>query len=218
MNATHPDSDQITGTLDPRTRPPACLSAHGSGIRPPLTVDLAHLEQAGRLIRCAMMAFESDRRAAWRYLIMASTIFTHDLNIGRSTFPVPEPPSGLAHWQTKRVVDHIECNLQSKIDIAKLANLIAVSKGHFSRAFKQRVGLPPMAFIAARRVERAKTMLISTREPIADIAIACGFGDQSHLTRRFCHVVGVTPGRYRRINSHLQCVDQLRQAEVQVAK
>jgi transcriptional regulator GlxA family with amidase domain len=46
-------------------------------------------------------------------------------------------------------------------------------------------------------------MLISTREPIADIAVACGFGDQAHLTRRFCRAFGVTPGRYRRINSHL---------------
>jgi transcriptional regulator GlxA family with amidase domain len=178
------------------------------GIRPPLTVNVAELEQAGQLIRRAMIVFESDRRAAWRYLIMASTIFTHDLNIGRSTFPVPEPPSGLARWQTKRVVDYIEHNLESSIDVHELAKLISVSTGHFSRAFKQRVGLPPMAFIATRRVERAKTMLISTRESIANIAAACGFGDQAHLTRRFHCAVGVTPGRYRRINSHLHCADQ----------
>jgi AraC family transcriptional regulator len=148
-----------------------------------------------------MIVFESDRRAAWRYLVMASTILTHDSKIGRSTFPVPEPPSGLADWQTKRVVDYIEHNLESSIDVHELAKLIAVSKGHFSRAFKKRVGLPPMAFIATRRVERAKTMLISTRESIANIAAACGFGDQAHLTRRFHCAVGVTPGRYRRINS-----------------
>jgi len=168
------------------------------GIRPPL--DLAELEQAGQLIRRAMMVFESDRRAAWRYLIMASTILTHDLDISRPTCPVPEPPSGLADWQTKRVVDYIEHNLESSIDVYELAKLIAVSKGHFFRAFKKRVGLPPMAFIATRRVERAKVMLISTREPIATIAVACGFGDQAHLTRRFRWAVGVTPGRFRRIN------------------
>jgi transcriptional regulator GlxA family with amidase domain len=152
-----------------------------------------------------MILFETDRRAAWRCLSVASTMLTDDRDTIRSTRHIPELPSGLAHWQTKRVVDYIECNLQSKLDPDKLAKLIAVSKGHLSRAFKQRVGLPPMAFIAARRVERAKAMLISTREPIADIAVACGFGDQPHLTRRFRRVVGVTPGRYRRINSHLCC-------------
>ena len=159
--------------------------------------------QAGQLIRRAMILFETDRRAAWRCLSMASTMLTDDSDTIRPTCQTPDPPSGLALWQTKRVIDYIECNLESKIDVDKLAKLIAVSKGHFSRAFKQRVGLPPMAFIAARRVERAKTMLISTREPLADIAVACGFGDQPHLTRRFYRVVGVTPGRYRRINSHL---------------
>lgn len=169
------------------------------------TVVASRSEQAGQLIRRAMILFETDRPAAWRCLSVASTMLTDELDAIRSTYQIPEPPSGLAHWQTKRVVDYIERNLQSKIDVDKLANLIAVSKGHFSRAFKQRVGLPPMAFIAARRVERAKNLLISTRVSIADIAVACGFGDQSHLTRRFCRVVGVTPGRYRRINSHLRC-------------
>jgi|SRR5215469_4086205 len=165
--------------------------------------DAAELEQAGQLIHRAMIAFESDRRAAWRYLIMASTILAHDLNIGRSACPVQEPPCGLADWQTKRVVDYIEHNLESSIEVCQLAKLIAVSKGHFSRAFKKRVGLPPMTFIVMRRVERAKIMLISTREPIARIAAACGFGDQAHLTRRFRWAVGVTPGRFRRINSDM---------------
>lgn len=209
MSTMPPDSAQTSRALESRTRrPSAGLSARRSEIRPPLTVDAAELEQAGQLIHSAMIVFESDRCAAWRYLIMASTILTHDLNISRSTCLVPEPPCGLADWQTKRVVDYIEHNLESSIDVCALAKLIAVSKGHFSRAFKKRVGVAPMAFIVTRRLERARTMLISTRESIADIAAASGFADQAHLTRRFHSVVGVTPGRYRRINSQLHCADQ----------
>jgi AraC family transcriptional regulator len=55
-----------------------------------------------------------------------------------------------------------------------------------------------MAYVAARRVERAKLMMTSTRERLTDIALACGFSDQSHLTRSFRRVVGMSPGRWRR--------------------
>ena len=210
MNSGHPDSAQTPSFPIPGTRPAACVRAGGSEARLPVTVDPAELEQAGQFLRRAMIMFETDRRTAWRCLIMASTILTDDLNIIRPTWPVSEPPSGLAHWQAKRVVDYIEVNLESNINVDMLARLIALSKGHFSRAFKKRVGVPPMAFIVTRRIERAKTMLISTREPIANIAAACGFGDQAHLTRRFCRAVGVTPGRYRRINSDPRGADQER--------
>ena len=56
-----------------------------------------------------------------------------------------------------------------------------------------------MAYVAARRLERAKLMMTSTREMLANIALACGYGDQSHLTKRFRQVIGVSPGRWRRM-------------------
>ena len=55
-----------------------------------------------------------------------------------------------------------------------------------------------MAYVAARRVERAKLMMTSTRGKLTEIALACGFADQSHLTKSFSRVVGMTPWRWRR--------------------
>jgi len=155
-------------------------------------------EQAARLIQRAMTLFETDRQAAWRCLSIASTLLTDELDPIHATCPMSDRDCGLATWQAKRVIDYIESNIESKIGLDQLAQLLAFSKGHFSRAFKQRMGLAPMAYVAVRRVERAKTMMTSSRESLTEIAAACGFGDQPHLTRWFRRVVGVTPGRYRR--------------------
>jgi transcriptional regulator GlxA family with amidase domain len=97
-----------------------------------------------------------------------------------------------------RVLAYIEANLGSKIDTRELADQVALSNSHFSRAFTRSFGLPPMAYVATRRVERAKLMMTSTRQQLAAIAMACGFADQSHLNRSFRRRVGVSPGIWRR--------------------
>jgi len=81
-----------------------------------------------------------------------------------------------------------------------LANVVALSKSHFSRAFKLSLGLSPMEYVVVRRVERAKAMISSTRERLAEVALACGFADQAHFNRRFRDLIGMSPGRWRRSN------------------
>jgi transcriptional regulator GlxA family with amidase domain len=98
-------------------------------------------------------------------------------------------------------LEFIEENLGAKLALRHLANCAALSESHFSRAFKQSAGYSPHAYVIARRVERAKLMMISTRERLADIALACGFADQSHLTRSFRRIVGMSPGPWRRCTS-----------------
>jgi pimeloyl-ACP methyl ester carboxylesterase len=55
-----------------------------------------------------------------------------------------------------------------------------------------------MAYVAARRVERARLMLTSTQKSLTEIALACGFADQPHFNRLFRRIVGMSPGRWRR--------------------
>ena len=155
------------------------------------------------LVRQAMSCFETDRKAAWRCLSVASTLLGPDVqDLGINAPSVDKlQPGGLATWQAKRTLAYIEANLASKLDIDDLANVVALSRSHFSRAFKRSVGLSPMEYVVVRRVERAKEIIGGTREPLAEVALVCGFADQAHLSRRFRDIVGISPGRWRRSNA-----------------
>jgi AraC family transcriptional regulator len=158
-------------------------------------------ERVQHLVRHAMTILESDRQAASRCLNLASTLLGSESQASGTAAAATEyafRPGGLARWQGRRVLAYIEANLGSKIDIRELADLVALSNSHFSRAFTRSFGLPPMAYVATRRVERAKLMMTSTRQLLAAIAMACGFADQSHLNRSFRRRVGVSPGIWRR--------------------
>ncbi len=158
-------------------------------------------ERVGRLIRRAMQLLETDRRAAWTSLRDATTLLgaeSEGPGGGTPTLPVTLHPGGLARWQAMRALAHIESNLETKIEIRALAELLALSKSHFSRAFKRSLGQPPMAYVAMRRVERAKILMTSTAQLLTEIALACGFADQSHLIRSFRRQVGMSPGCWRR--------------------
>jgi AraC family transcriptional regulator len=159
--------------------------------------------RVGDLVRQAMTFLETDRKAAWRCLSDASTLLGTDVqDLGVNAPSVDKlQPGGLATWQARRTLAYVEANLASKMDIDGLANVVALSRSHFSRAFKHSVGLSPMEYVVVRRVERAKAMISATKEPLAEVALACGFADQAHLNRRFRDIVGISPGRWRRSNA-----------------
>ena len=161
--------------------------------------------RVGHLVRQAMTFFESDRKAAWRCLNDASRLLDPAVpEVGVNTPDLDKlQPGGLATWQAKRTLAYIEANLASKMEIDDLASVVALSRSHFSRAFKHSVGFSPMEYVVVRRVERAKAMISGTREPLAEVALACGFADQAHLNRRFRDIVGISPGRWRRSNCAL---------------
>jgi AraC family transcriptional regulator len=159
--------------------------------------------RVGHLVRQAMTFFETDRKTAWRCLNDASNLLgadAQDLGVNAPSAHKLQP-GGLATWQARRTLAYIEANLASKMDIDDLADVVALSRSHFSRAFKRSVGLSPMEYVVVRRVERAKTMISGTTEPLAEVALACGFADQAHLNRRFRDIVGISPGRWRRSNA-----------------
>jgi len=171
------------------------------GAYPSLSLVVSAAERVGHLVRRAMNFLESDRDAAWRCLQDASLLLvseSQEAGHNAPTIPSGFQPGGLARWQAKRALAYIEANLGSKIEARELAGLVSFSTGHFSRAFKRSLGLPPMTYVVRRRVERAKLMMTSTRGQLTEIALACGFADQSHLNRSFRRVVGISPGLWRR--------------------
>jgi transcriptional regulator GlxA family with amidase domain len=116
----------------------------------------------------------------------------------RARPPAAPARGGLAPWQVLRVKTHLEANLDSTVRAGDLAAIARLSPGHFSRAFKGSLGVAPTAYIAGRRVARAQTLMLTTNEPLCQIALACGFYDQSHLTRVFRRCAGSSPRDWRR--------------------
>ena len=122
------------------------------------------------------------------------------LREGSATEPAPPASSqgGLADWQVRRAVAYIEANLESPIRVKDLAALTRLSASHFSRAFKQSLGVAPMTYVTRQRVQLAQRLLLTTEDSMCEISLACGMYDQAHLTRVFRRFVGDSPSAWRR--------------------
>jgi AraC family transcriptional regulator len=107
---------------------------------------------------------------------------------------------GLAPWQTRRVSECIDARLDGNITIAELAAECGLSRSYFTQAFRKSMGITPHRWLMQRRVEKAKSLLREADKPAAEIALACGFASQSHLTRVFRAVEGCPPADWRRRN------------------
>jgi AraC family transcriptional regulator len=81
--------------------------------------------------------------------------------------------------------------------------------GQLFRTFKVSVGVPPFHYIARRRLERACTMMMATREPLSQVALACGLCDQAHLSKVFRRLTGMSPSAWRRARQpRLRSIDK----------
>jgi AraC-like DNA-binding protein len=105
---------------------------------------------------------------------------------------------GLPPRVLRRVEEYIDAHLSEDLELERLAMTAGLSLHHFARAFKTSVGIPPHQFVLQRRLSLARDLLTSTDRPIADIAIAAGFSDQSHLARYFRQSFAVSPVAFRR--------------------
>lgn len=85
------------------------------------------------------------------------------------------------------------------IGVADLARVAGVHPVHLARGYRRWMGAAPGDRLRTRRLERAADLLMRGRDPIGEIALACGFCDQSHLNRQFRRAYGVTPGEFARL-------------------
>jgi len=84
------------------------------------------------------------------------------------------------------------------VSIAELARECGMSEGHFSRSFKQHIGLSPSRFRTLARIERARHLLRESPLPLSAIAESTGFHDEMHFSRVFKAETGMPPGHFRR--------------------
>ena len=111
--------------------------------------------------------------------------------------PSQKSPIGREHWAIQQAKSYLETRFHQPIRLNDLATHVALSPYYLLRAFHEAVGMPPHAYLQDVRIRQAQH-LIKQNKPIADIAFAVGFSSQSHLTRCFKRIVGLTPGQYAR--------------------
>jgi AraC family transcriptional regulator len=99
----------------------------------------------------------------------------------------------------RRAKEILAANSSGRILLADVARECGLSRQYFTKAFKATTGFAPHRWLQQHRIDHAKQLLRETSLPIADIAIRCGFADQSHLTRVFTALAGHSPAAWRRL-------------------
>ncbi|MDX7951843.1 AraC family transcriptional regulator [Lichenihabitans sp. Uapishka_5] len=105
---------------------------------------------------------------------------------------------GLAAWQERRAKELLRERFAGDMSIAEVARECGLSPNHFTRAFRRSTGVQPHRWLSKLRIEEAQRLLRDADSSLADIALACGFGDQSYFTRVFTRMTGMSPGAWRR--------------------
>ena len=149
-----------------------------------------------KLLETATREFERDREAARASLVTASNILQTEIE--RCSGANGSTRGGLAAWQIARVRAYVDSNLHRTIHVRDLSAVARRSKAHFSRKFKLAVGESPHAYVVRRRLERACHLMMTSAEPLSEIALSVGFSDQAHLCRLFRQAFGQSPANWRR--------------------
>ncbi len=113
------------------------------------------------------------------------------------SFALPDAAGKLAPASLARVLDLIGEHLAEPLPVDRLAREAGVSRSHFSRAFTKSVGRTPHAYVMSRRVAKAAHLLRHSTLTLDQIAAACGFHDQAHMSRQFRRRMQTTPGAWR---------------------
>jgi AraC-like DNA-binding protein len=102
------------------------------------------------------------------------------------------PKGKLSSYQLKNIIDYVRSGIHKVITLEELAALAHLSVFHFSRLFKNTVGVSPYQFVLRMKIEYAKKF-IKRKEPIGDIAYRLGFTDSAHFCNTFKKFTGQAP-------------------------
>lgn len=114
-------------------------------------------------------------------------------------YPIATPKEQLARFKRLApAVRYLEENFREHVVLAELVDHCGLSSTHIHRLFQRLLRMSPTEFLLALRLQEARRLLVTTDEPLSKIALATGFFDQSHFTKRFRKVTGMTPTQFRK--------------------
>jgi len=179
------------------------LSADEQGLRP---IDELHY-RPGRALADSVVthlglallpAFENPDQASLLFVDYVTMALCAHVVDRYGNGPAKSVRGGLTPRQERLAKELLIANLDGEVCLSDLARDCGLSVSHFIRAFRKSTGLPPHRWLLHQRVAKAKGLLQSSSLSISEIALACGFVDQSHLSRVFVQMVGASPGVWRR--------------------
>ncbi|MEZ0068214.1 AraC-like DNA-binding protein [Streptacidiphilus sp. MAP12-20] len=163
----------------------------GSAADTPDLADLLLRRRVGQLH--TVLANRGDELEAESRLAFIGERLRGHLRPMAATVRPPERERGVA----EHLRDLLDARVVQGVTLNEAAELVHAHPAHLVRAFSAAFGLAPHQYLTARRVERARSLLLDGLPP-AEAATAAGFYDQAHLGRHFKRIVGVSPGRFRR--------------------
>ena len=183
--------------LDDIARQPGAPRIGEIGYEPGVGDDDAIVRHLGAILVEALHRPDETNQLFVDHVMLALT--AHVAQTYGGLKPAAEPNrGGLAPWQMKRACDRLESDLAGKVALQQIATELGLSVSHFSRAFRISTGLPPHQWLLRQRVKAAKQLMTIRDLPLSEIAMSAGFANQSHFTRVFSSLVGVSPGAWRR--------------------
>jgi AraC family transcriptional regulator len=120
------------------------------------------------------------------------------LSLGTKREPERNGRNALSGPHLRRVLERMEADLSSELDLKTLAIESGYSRNHFLIMFREATHCTPHRYLVQLRVKRAQAMMKNKSMRLIDIAFACGFSSDAHLSRVFRQVTGATPSEYRR--------------------
>ncbi|MEM9481186.1 MAG: AraC family transcriptional regulator [Verrucomicrobiota bacterium] len=121
------------------------------------------------------------------------------IGIAGAMYPIARPQDQEVYFrELAPVMRYIEAHFTEQISMEEMAKLAGLSSTHFNRRFRGLLRMAPTDFLKSLRVQEAQRLLAYTQDSMGEVALASGFYDQSHFTKRFKQVTGLTPLAYRK--------------------
>jgi len=146
----------------------------------------------------AQRMFHEFRQGDELALVSLEGILLEVLAEGARTVGGPGSLTVIPKW-LRIARDYLETNFLRPLSLAEIAGAAGVHRVHLSREFRRYFSTTVGDFLRRKRIEHACHLVSTTNTPLAEIAMTCGFSDQSHFSATFRRQVGLTPARFRQM-------------------
>lgn len=186
--------DQLLGKTDVEFQPPALAEAYHAEDR--------RVMEAGQILPRQLWLVPHVRGAPSWYVSTKSPLRDPNgsvIGIVGVMYRVDSPADREHHFkELSHAISTIEARFAEDLSIGELAEESGLSSSQFNARFRELLRMSPTAYLQKMRVEAAQRLLAQSDQSIADIGHQVGFYDQSHFTKRFRAITGVTPLAYRK--------------------